>query len=132
MASPQDEIALVFAEWLSSTRRPASRTKLTPERRSTIKRALAAHGLNDCLAAVRNIGASEEARSGYGRGTRFDDIKHALGTAERIERWRDWQPPTSHQANGKPTAGQLLRELAAANPDADTRTDLTITDGSSQ
>lgn len=116
-------VQTVFDEWIAVTERPPARTKLTPERRGTIKRAVASHGLDDCLAAVRNIGRSEEARSGYGRGTRFDDVKHALGSAERIEKWRDWQPPTAPGQIGRggpPTNGDLLRALDAWQHDDNT------------
>lgn len=115
--TPVDEIGLVFAEWLSATERSPAKTKLSGERRACIKRALAAHGLDDCLAAVRNIGASVEARTGYGRGTRFDDVKHALGTTERLEKWRDWMPPQPANGHGrKPSHAELMAELDAANP----------------
>jgi hypothetical protein len=87
-----DQIRQVFDEWVASTQRDAARTKLTPDRRRRIARALAAHGLDDCLAAVRNICRSTEARTGYGRGTRFDDVDHALSTPARVEKWRDYQP----------------------------------------
>lgn len=115
-----DEVSIIFHAWLGATERSQAKTKLSPERRTCIKRALVSHGLADCLAAVRNIGASVEARNGYGRGTRFDDIKHALGSSERIEKWRDWKPPSARPAanghGGKPSPGDLLAELRAANP----------------
>ncbi len=124
VVSKPDEIRLVFDEWLTSTQRSPTRTQLTGARRSCIRRALGEYGLDDCLAAVRNIGSSVEARSGYGRGTRFDDIKHALGTAERVEKWRDWQPPAPQLAaggngGGRPlsVAEERLRRIAARRDD---------------
>jgi hypothetical protein len=90
--APSDT-ALVFDEWVRATGRSAAKTKLSGERKRCIQKALASHGLDDCLAAVCNIGSSAEARAGYGRGQRYDDVQHALSSAERIERWRDWTPP---------------------------------------
>lgn len=84
---------MVFEAWVTATDRHASKTKLSSERKRCIQRALNSHGLDDCMAAVRNIGASVEARTGYGRGQRYDDVQHALSNAERIERWRDWKAP---------------------------------------
>ena len=93
--SPSDEgdCARVFAEWVKATGRSPARTKLTGERRRRIEKALASHGLEDCLAAVRHIGEDPWARGENDRHTRFDDVEHALGDAKRIERWRDWTPP---------------------------------------
>lgn len=90
------DIQNVFDAWVTATERDQSRTKLDPARRRLIDKRLRSHGINDCLAAVRNIGASNganSARDGYGRGQRFDDIKHALGTSEQVERWREDQTP---------------------------------------
>lgn len=88
-----EHVRQVFDEWLKATERDPARTKLTDDRKRRIAKALKSHGLDDCLAAVRHIGADKHsekcARNGYGRGTRFDDIEHALGDTERIERWRD-------------------------------------------
>lgn len=95
-STPCSQVAVVFAAWVKSTGR-TTRTELDAERRRTIEKAIASHGLDDCLAAVRNIGLDAWARGANDRGRRFDDIKHALGDAERIERWRDWQRP-AHSA----------------------------------
>jgi hypothetical protein len=84
-----DEVQVVYDTWLTATKRDATRTKFTPERRRHIKTALKTHGLTDCLTAITNIGKSDDARNGYGNGQRYDDIKHVLKTAEQIERWRD-------------------------------------------
>lgn len=89
------EVNLVFGTWVDSTGKDKARTKLTSDRRRTIKQALRSHGLEDCLAAVTNIGKDKWAGGDNDRGTRYDDIKHALGNAERIERWRDWKPVRS-------------------------------------
>jgi hypothetical protein len=86
------DVDQVFGTWVTATERDASKTKLTPDRRRRIERAIGSHGLDDCLAAVRHIGADDWARGKNDRGRRFDDIKHALGDAERIERWRDRTP----------------------------------------
>jgi hypothetical protein len=105
----------IFEAWVSATGRDRARTQLTPERRRCIDKAVKAHGVDDCLAAVRNIGSSPDARNGYGRGTRCDDVKHALGDAERMERWRDFRPVTATataRGNGRPAmanAGDLSR-----------------------
>ena len=93
--SAVDEVRIVFDEWVRATGRDPKRTKLTPERRRLIAKALASHGLEDCLAAVRNIGADAWARGHNDRGQRFDGIEHALGNAARIERWRDAVPRTA-------------------------------------
>lgn len=95
----------IFAEWVTATGRDEARTKLTPDRRRRISKALASHGLDDCLAAVQNIGQDPWARGDNERGRRFDDIEHALGTAERIERWRDWEPPKAKGAGVVPASG---------------------------
>jgi hypothetical protein len=103
----------IFETWVTATGRDRARTQLTPERRRCIDKAEKAHGVDDCLAAVRNIGASPDARNGYGRGTRCDDVKHALGDSERLERWRDFRPvAATARTNGRPAmanAGDLSR-----------------------
>lgn len=60
--------------------------------RTPADQALKSHGLADCLAAVRNIGADPWAGGANDRGKPFNGIEHALGSAERIERWRDAVP----------------------------------------
>lgn len=90
-----EQVTLVFDAWVKATERDAARTKLTADRRRRIVKALASHGLDDCLAAVTNIGLDEWARGANDRGRRFDDIEHALGTAARLERWRDQTPRPS-------------------------------------
>ncbi len=85
-------IETVFTEWVPATKRDPSRTKLGPERRRIIRKALKSHGVEDCLAAVRNIGRDKWAAGDNDRGIPFNDIKHALGSTEKIERWRDWKP----------------------------------------
>jgi hypothetical protein len=90
---------LIFDAWVTATGRDPQRTKLTPDRRRCIDKAHTSHGLDDCLAAVQHIGADDWARGQNDRQTRFDDIQHALGSTERIERWRDQQP---RQANVTP------------------------------
>ena len=87
------ELKGIYDAWLTATERNGAKTHLSPKRKQQIKAALKSHGYDDCLMAVENIGRSTEARTGYGRGTRFDDVSHALGNAERIEKWRDWKPP---------------------------------------
>jgi hypothetical protein len=92
-----EQVRRVFDEWVDATERDPARTKLTDDRRRRIIKALKTHGVEDCVAAVRNIGADKHAekcaRNGYGRqGQRYDDIEHALGDTERIERWRDATP----------------------------------------
>jgi hypothetical protein len=84
----------VFDAWVGATGRDATRTQFDAKRQRCIRKALASHGLDDCLAAVRNIGRDPWARGSNDRQKRFDDVKHALGDAERIERWRDWTPQT--------------------------------------
>ncbi|MCU1500616.1 MAG: hypothetical protein JWM47_4569 [Acidimicrobiales bacterium] len=84
-----EQVVAVFDAWTEATRRDANRTKLLPDRRRLIEKALASHGLDDCLAAVRNIGADAWAAGANERRKPFNDLKHALGNAERIERWRD-------------------------------------------
>lgn len=97
-ANAVSPVRRVFDEWVSSTDRDPKRTVLTAGRRSQIERALKSHGLDDCLAAVAHIGADHWARGGNDRGRRFDDIEHALGNAERIERWRDQEPRSRNGA----------------------------------
>lgn len=99
---------LVFTAWVEATNRDPKRTKLTPDRRSVIERAVRSHGLDDCLTAVRNIGLDKWARGDNDRGRRYDDIKHALANGERIERWRDWKPTKSLAARMTPTSGKCI------------------------
>lgn len=87
------DVRVVFDAWLVATERDAARTKLNPERRRIIVKALGSHGIDVCLRAVRNIGADAWARGANDRGQRFDDISHALGSHERIERWSSVQKP---------------------------------------
>jgi Helix-turn-helix domain len=99
----REDVATVFTAWLAATERNPQRTKLSSDRRRRIQLALASHGLDECLAAVTNIGKDSWARGENDRQRRFDDVEHALGSAERIERWRDWQPPRPHvNGNGRP------------------------------
>lgn len=102
-------VRAVFDEWVGATGRDAARTRLTPDRRSVIDRAIRSHGLEDCLAAVRNIGRDRWARGDNDRGRRFDDIKHALANGERIERWRDWKAPATKGAGAVPAGGPCRR-----------------------
>jgi hypothetical protein len=96
-----EQVQRVFDEWVAATERDPARTKLTDDRRRRIVKALKSHGVDDCVAAVRHIGADKHgdrcARNGYGRGQRYDDIEHALGDTERIERWRDATPVSTGQ-----------------------------------
>lgn len=114
---PGDPVVTVFDVWAKATDRDG-RTRLTPDRRRCIVRALKSHGMDDCLAAVRNIGADTWARGQNDRGTRFDDIKHALGDAERLERWRDaaTAPPKMRQRSEQDEAfnAEMLRRAQAA------------------
>jgi hypothetical protein len=96
-SSVSSPVELVYREWIAATERDGSRTPLTDARRTVIRKALASHGLEDCLIAVRNIGLDTWARGANDRGKRYDDIKHALGSAERIERWRDSTPPVDNR-----------------------------------
>jgi hypothetical protein len=110
------EVDQVFEEWKRATER-TDRVVLDAKRRGAIKKALKEHGLEVCLAAVRNIGADAWARGANDRGQRFDDIQHALGSAERVERWA-FDPPsgkglakTSEHAARRQRRGQALRSL---------------------
>lgn len=84
------EVEQVWESWLAATGR--SRSVLDAKRKRIIDAALKSHGLDDCLAAVRNIGADPWAGGANDRGKPFNGIEHALGSAERIERWRDAVP----------------------------------------
>lgn len=85
------DVREVFKAWVESTGRAAARTKLTPDRRRVIVRALRSHGLADCLLAVRNIGLDGWASGRNERGRPFNGVEHALGSASRLERWRDYE-----------------------------------------
>lgn len=114
------EVDLVFDTWVSSTRRNRARAKLTDDRRRRIEKALASHGLQDCLAAVRNIGADSWAAGENDRGRPFNDIEHALGSTKRIEEWRDRAPvlcddrAARRARRGQALAGMLAGEGVAA------------------
>lgn len=103
--SPDGETKLIFSAWVEATGRDPGKTKLTADRRRRIELAIRSHGSEDCLAAVRNIGKDGWARGDNDRGRRFDDIEHALGKAERIERWRDWTPSVP----GRPVSDVVAR-----------------------
>lgn len=107
------DVEVVFAEWVTSTRRDTTRTQLTSDRQRRIEKALASHGLQDCLAAVRNIGQDDWASGQNDRGRPFNDIEHALGTSERIERWRDWQPGV--RAGRRESPSDLLAAIGATS-----------------
>lgn len=108
--SLRSSVELVFDTWMKSTGRDPNRTKLTPDRRRRIKIALASHGEDMCLAAVRNIAADSWAAGHNDRGRAFNDIKHALGTAERIERWAAGPPSGKRSGrNGQPMATSVTR-----------------------
>ena len=92
----RDESREIFEAWMDSTGRHPDRTKFSSDRRRRIDKARLSHGFEACLLAVQNIGRDAWARGENDRGQRYDDIEHALGTAARIERWRDWTPRTLH------------------------------------
>lgn len=112
------EVRQVFDAWVAATKRDAARTKLTPDRRRRIEKALTSHGLNDCMAAVEHIGADAWAGGQNERQRPFNDIEHALGNSERIERWRDQQPRVASIADHASTrarrAAALQRQLEAS------------------
>lgn len=81
----------VWDAWIAATGRTAQ-TVMDAKRKRIIDQALKSHGLADCLAAVRNIGADPWAGGANDRGKPFNGVEHALGSAERIERWRDETP----------------------------------------
>jgi hypothetical protein len=116
---PRANVDAIFEAWVSATGRDPHRTKLTPERQRCISRAVASHGLTDCLAAVQHIGADDWARGQNDRQTRFDDIQHALGTAERIERWSSQAPrtasvtPIRRDRNGYDSKADMIAALNA-------------------
>lgn len=103
-------VDLVFGEWVKATGRDPARTKLTADRRRRIVKALDSHGEEMCLAAVRNIGADPWAGGQNDRGRPFNDIDHALGNAERIERWAAGvSRPQTVGRRGQPMADSVSR-----------------------
>lgn len=103
-------VDLVFGEWMRATGRDTARTKLTADRRRRIVKALDSHGEEMCLAAVRNIGTDRWAAGLNDRGRPFNDIEHALGTAERIERWAAGPSrPAAAGRRGQPMADSVSR-----------------------
>lgn len=106
----------IFEEWVKVTSRDPARTKLTPERRRTIAKAvkLASGGTAECLDAVRGLGASRWAAGENDRARPFNDIKHALGNIERIEEWaRRWREGGAAGAVRLAEAGGGSRSPAA-------------------
>lgn len=111
-ARDSNDIGWIFDQWIKATGRDPQRTKLTADRRRRIQAALKSHGLADCLQAVRNIGRDAWAGGDNDRGQPFNDVQHALGNAERIERWRDWTPPTARRNGADATSsGELITIL---------------------
>lgn len=108
-AGPAPDVRTIFDTWVTATERDPTRTKLTADRRRRIEKALSTHGLDDCLAAVTHIGADSWARGQNDRGRRFDDIEHALGNAERTERWRDQRPRVNGNGHATTYSGDLSR-----------------------
>lgn len=80
----------VFAEWSSVTAR-GSRTKLDRKRRAVIDKALREYPLADVLDAVRGVRLSPFHMGDNDRKTTYNDLRHILGDAERLERFRDYQ-----------------------------------------
>jgi hypothetical protein len=111
--SPDGDVEVVFESWVTATGRDKARTKLTADRRRRIVKALASHGVDDCLAAVRNIGADPWASGENDRGRPFNDIEHALGSTKRIEDWRDRTPGTA-AAGRRESPSDLLSAMGAA------------------
>lgn len=110
----EGDVDLVFREWVTETGRDTARTKLTADRRRRIQKALASHGLEVCLAAVRNIGADSWAAGENDRGRPFNDIEHALGTTKRIEEWASRQAaakPGSERDKRRARRGEALSTL---------------------
>lgn len=106
-----DQTQEIFDEWVTATGRPAGRTKLTPDRRRLIDKAKRSHGFDDCILAVRHIGADAWARGENDRGQRYDDIKHALGNAEKLERWRDATAPPVDERTARRERGRAALNL---------------------
>lgn len=113
------ECRAIFDAWVTATGRDQAKTKPSPARRKMIDAAVDEYDLDDCLAAVTNIGRDSWAMGDNERGRPFNDLAHALGSgpanrAERIEKWRDWQPPPAgaRNGNGQPRKGSLAEAEA--------------------
>jgi hypothetical protein len=112
-STARGDVRSVFDAWVAATERDPARTKLTADRRRRIEKAIASHGVDDCSAAVRHIGQDAWARGANDRSRRFDDIEHALGSAERIERWRDQQPRQAPNGGRAERDARAREDLAA-------------------
>jgi hypothetical protein len=90
----------VFDAWVQATKRSPGRTQFTTERRRVIAAALKSYPLEDCLAAVTNIGADPWAMGVNDRNTPFNDVEHALKGAKRIEKYRDFRGGIEPRGDG--------------------------------
>ncbi|MDP2712293.1 MAG: helix-turn-helix domain-containing protein [Solirubrobacteraceae bacterium] len=84
------DVTKVFDEWVTATGR-TGRTQLTDKRRRIIRRALASHGLADCLDAVHGWRHSSHHRGENQQQTVYDDLELLLRDARQIEKFRDLQ-----------------------------------------
>jgi hypothetical protein len=97
-------IEQVFTTWREALGKN-SRTVLDKNRAKVIKAALASYPVEDVCDAVRGLTLSSFHMGTNDRHKRYDDVHYAIGTAAKIEEYRDlWRDRSS------PTKGALSPE----------------------
>ena len=84
-----DEVKIVFDKWIEATEKSATRTKLDEKRRSTIRKALKSHSLQDVCDAVVGWKREPFYCGENDRKTVYNSLKLLLRDADQIEKFRD-------------------------------------------
>ena len=84
-----DEIKIVFDKWIEATEKSPTRTKLDEKRRSTIRKALKSHSLQDVCDAVVGWKREPFYCGQNDRKTVYNSLKLLLRDADQIEKFRD-------------------------------------------
>jgi hypothetical protein len=88
-APPATAAERVFAHWVFMLGKPASRTKMGPERRKVIDRALGLYDEDVLLLAVEGCAADRWYAGENDRGKAFNDIELILRNERNIERFAE-------------------------------------------
>lgn len=116
---------LVFTTWRESTGKP--RAVLDSKRRSIIRKALAAHPLEDVIAAVQGWKNSPWHSGKNDKGAVYNDIELLLRNAGKIEYFRDmWLNPPRQPVGGPRSTGNGWSEADRSGPTRVKVLDMTV------
>jgi hypothetical protein len=106
------DVGFVFEAWTAATGREAGRTRLTKARRDLIGARLGeGYDVDTLVAAVRGITKSRWHMGQNDRGMRFDDLKHAIGSAEKVEQFARMYIGEARPMDATDQALAMLREM---------------------